>query len=664
MLLVDFGISKIYDPTIATTMGARAVTPGYSPPEQYGRGQTDARTDIYALGATLYTLLTGQEPPESVELVTGNARLTPPHQLNPGLSPAIEKVLLQAMATGSTQRFQNASEFHTALNTSAQSTQPLLSPKPKRNFMFAALFVILLLFIGGGIWLWQASLNRTSITTQTAVTPVSQVDESTVNTVLIQPTAAHTQPPIETTEPTVPVEVVVLAPSAATTEFPTPIATFTLVPTKTKNPTPTLVKTATRTAVATTETETTRTAVNPTGSIRSGNGLPLDFAEFGVWVRGNEANGAFAQSSTQVHSGSSAAKLSYEFSSNDNDYVVFQQANAIEGTPNALQVWVYGDGSGHYLNAWITDNEGQTWQVPFGQVFHSGWKQMTGHISTDQSWPWTHISGPDNQKIDYPISFRGFVFDDYTPDYTGQGAIYLDDLTTTTTTGPVVGITPIVPTLTPASGNTPIANASTATPVSADPGVIGRILYTSGNTLLTTDPNWTAPVELGTVARDTCNNQASTVTGITHNLYTGNYCGVGAAGITVCTSPNGLHEAIINSADGGHSIIVRPVGSEVNNFVFQGRLDHGEGIRWSPLSDSFLFVVGDSVNRAFPNGSYTQVIPTAYTPTFSPDGSMILYRKPIGPGVNDVFVSNSDGSGDRNVTNVAAIDKRCPAWRN
>ena len=56
-MLVDFGISKAYDPTLKTTRGARAVTPGYSPPEQYGLGTTDARSDVYALGATLYTCL-------------------------------------------------------------------------------------------------------------------------------------------------------------------------------------------------------------------------------------------------------------------------------------------------------------------------------------------------------------------------------------------------------------------------------------------------------------------------------------------------------------------------------------------------------------------------------------------------------------------------------
>ena len=66
-ILVDFGIAKLYDAHIKTTVGARAVTEGYSPIEQYGQGKTDERSDIYALGATLYTLLTGKVPPESIQ---------------------------------------------------------------------------------------------------------------------------------------------------------------------------------------------------------------------------------------------------------------------------------------------------------------------------------------------------------------------------------------------------------------------------------------------------------------------------------------------------------------------------------------------------------------------------------------------------------------------
>ena len=111
-VLVDFGIAKTYNPQLKTTLGARAVTPGYSPIEQYGQTNavTDARTDIYALGATLYTLLTGQEPPEA-PLRTLSDLLVPPRQLNPAISPAIDAALLHALQVHPDRRFQSVGEF-------------------------------------------------------------------------------------------------------------------------------------------------------------------------------------------------------------------------------------------------------------------------------------------------------------------------------------------------------------------------------------------------------------------------------------------------------------------------------------------------------------------------------------------------------------------------
>ena len=97
-MLVDFGIAKVYDPNQKTTMGARAVTPGYSPPEQYGVGSTDAQSDVYALGATMYALLTGQDVPPSVDITAGAVPPPPPAQLvNPAIRPEISRALERAM---------------------------------------------------------------------------------------------------------------------------------------------------------------------------------------------------------------------------------------------------------------------------------------------------------------------------------------------------------------------------------------------------------------------------------------------------------------------------------------------------------------------------------------------------------------------------------------
>jgi serine/threonine protein kinase len=440
-------------------------------------------------------------------------------------------------------------------------------------------------------------------------------------------------------------------------------------PTQTPQPIPTATSTLTRRPSPTPR--PSATATQHVGAAHTGSGLPLDFESFGIWVRGNEPNGTFVQSSEQAYSGAYSGKLSYNFPSTANDYVVFLQLNNIPGTPNALQVWVYGDGSRHFLNAWILDAGGQTWQVPFGQVAHTGWRQMTGMIAVNQPWPWTHISGPNNGSVDYPIRFRALVLDDVTDAYIGQGTIYLDNLIATTivppgtagTPSPTLPLTP-APTVT-ATAAQPIVSSPTFTPVSVvAPGDVGRILYTSGNTILSSDPAWGSPVEVGTAASNTCGNVATTVTGLSFNLYRGPFCAIGGT-TNVCRSPNGQHEVVVNSLDAQDvSIVVRAAGdTDDGSFVYQGIVKRPEGIRWSPLSVSFLFVVGDTVYQGFPAGGYNQVIAIAYEPVFSPDGSYILYRRPVGPGINDVFVSNADGADPRNVTNVLSIDKRCAAWR-
>lgn len=114
-VLVDFGIAKIYDPTLATTVGAKAITPGYSPPEQYGSAPTDARTDIYALGATLYHLLTGQLPPESVHRVVGTVKMPPARFYNPSISLATDQIINRAMDVTTSKRFQSIGELQGSL---------------------------------------------------------------------------------------------------------------------------------------------------------------------------------------------------------------------------------------------------------------------------------------------------------------------------------------------------------------------------------------------------------------------------------------------------------------------------------------------------------------------------------------------------------------------
>jgi serine/threonine protein kinase len=110
VFLVDFGLAKAFDPDQRTTMGARAITPGYSPLEQYGVGITDARSDLYALGATLYHMVTGMVPPQAIQR-TSTDPLMPPRQINQTLSPAFEALILRLMAIDPNQRVQSAAEL-------------------------------------------------------------------------------------------------------------------------------------------------------------------------------------------------------------------------------------------------------------------------------------------------------------------------------------------------------------------------------------------------------------------------------------------------------------------------------------------------------------------------------------------------------------------------
>jgi tetratricopeptide (TPR) repeat protein len=114
-VLVDFGIAKLYVPTKGTARIAKAVSVGFSPYEQYA-GTTDTRSDVYALGATLYCMLTATVPPDafSDRLMKG-APLDQPSRLNPQVSPAVDRLVMQAMDMDPRRRFLSALELLQAL---------------------------------------------------------------------------------------------------------------------------------------------------------------------------------------------------------------------------------------------------------------------------------------------------------------------------------------------------------------------------------------------------------------------------------------------------------------------------------------------------------------------------------------------------------------------
>lgn len=125
-MLVDFGLAKVVEQGNATTTGAKAMTPGFSPPEQYGTGRTDPRTDVYSLAATIYAGLTATIPEDSLERAMGREELTPLRKRNPDITPALAKVVTKALHVDPAQRYQTIGEMALALNSATRAGQPTL----------------------------------------------------------------------------------------------------------------------------------------------------------------------------------------------------------------------------------------------------------------------------------------------------------------------------------------------------------------------------------------------------------------------------------------------------------------------------------------------------------------------------------------------------------
>jgi serine/threonine-protein kinase len=133
--LTDFGIAKAAsEAEQLTRTGTLMGTPEYMSPEQAEGGQVDRRTDLYALGVVLYQMLVGQVPfrgttPHAVLHDVIYEPPPPPRQINPAISPAVESVILKAIAKKPEQRFQSGSKFAKALK-GAVAGRPQAVPAP------------------------------------------------------------------------------------------------------------------------------------------------------------------------------------------------------------------------------------------------------------------------------------------------------------------------------------------------------------------------------------------------------------------------------------------------------------------------------------------------------------------------------------------------------
>jgi serine/threonine-protein kinase len=117
--LIDFGIARHFKPGKSKDTQAMG-TPGYAAPEQYGKGQSDARTDLYALGATLHHAITGRDP--SMEPF----KFPPVRSYNTIASASFEQIVGRAVMLDPGDRWQSARDLQNALFGQAAGAAPTL----------------------------------------------------------------------------------------------------------------------------------------------------------------------------------------------------------------------------------------------------------------------------------------------------------------------------------------------------------------------------------------------------------------------------------------------------------------------------------------------------------------------------------------------------------
>ncbi len=160
--LVDFGIAKLSGGM--TTTGSRAATPPFAPPEQYRMaGETDERSDQYALAMTIYVALTGQVPTHAEatrreQAVTTGAPdpLEPLSKVAPDVSPRMAKAVMKSLSVSKQSRFSSIREFRQALYP------PTIVGMTRLQFVstvFATASVLTVLSLCGyQFWKWRQPL--------------------------------------------------------------------------------------------------------------------------------------------------------------------------------------------------------------------------------------------------------------------------------------------------------------------------------------------------------------------------------------------------------------------------------------------------------------------------------------------------------------------------
>jgi eukaryotic-like serine/threonine-protein kinase len=141
LVLLDFGLAKgdpSLQPPLSVTGSVFGYTPHYAPLEQIHNSGTDARSDLYALAATLHHLLTGARPIDALTRATNVLRRQPdpmrsPTELNPRVPPEVSQVLMQALSLNQDDRPIDAAAMRAALEQASEGAGLSLADKGRRT---------------------------------------------------------------------------------------------------------------------------------------------------------------------------------------------------------------------------------------------------------------------------------------------------------------------------------------------------------------------------------------------------------------------------------------------------------------------------------------------------------------------------------------------------
>lgn len=157
IMVIDFGTAKTYDVNYGETTGIG--TRGYAAPEQYGGlGRTDARTDIYCLGLSMYHMLTNVNP--CVTLVTDKSI----RAVNPALSRGLDQIIIKCTQDNPDDRYQSCAELMYDLEN-YQNLEPIYKRKQKSKlFGFGFILALSVVFLISGFVLRHMASNTASFT--------------------------------------------------------------------------------------------------------------------------------------------------------------------------------------------------------------------------------------------------------------------------------------------------------------------------------------------------------------------------------------------------------------------------------------------------------------------------------------------------------------------